>query len=150
MVVSLADTVIVCVPVGVPGVLGVLGVLPPLDADPEPHPASDINPPPRNSTATTEYILRRVRNDPRPGKSRRNAKLNHAIVSMGLSPPRCVAAEGAVVVIVSFVVAAIPPPGVTDDGENAQAAPVGRVPQEKPTVPLYPATGVTVSVATTD
>ena len=48
-----ADTVIVCVPVGVPGVLGVvLGALPPLFADAlaPPQPESEIKPPIRNST----------------------------------------------------------------------------------------------------
>lgn len=39
--------------------------------------------------------------------------------------------------------------GVTEDGANVQAAKLGSVPQEKVTVPLYPATGVIVSVAAT-
>ena len=54
------------------------------------------------------------------------------------------------VVIVSLIVAAVPLLGATEDGANTQAAKLGSVPQEKLTVPLYPATGVMVSVAATD
>lgn len=55
---SVADTVIVCVPVGVPGVLGVvLGVLLPMaEALAPPQPESEIKPPIRNSTIRTEYM----------------------------------------------------------------------------------------------
>jgi hypothetical protein len=49
-----------------------------------------------------------------------------------------------------LVVAAVPLSGLSEDGANAQVAKLGSVPHEKLTVPLYPATGVIVSVAATD
>ena len=52
--------------------------------------------------------------------------------------------------IVSLVVAAAPLLGVTEVGAKVHVAKLGSVPHEKLTVPLYPATGVIVSVAATD
>lgn len=57
---------------------------------------------------------------------------------------------GAVVAMVSVVVAAAPLVGVTLAGENEQVAAAGREPQEKFTVPLYPAEDVTVKVNVAD
>jgi hypothetical protein len=60
---SVADTVIACVPAGVPGVLGVLGVLgalPPPDEELDPpQPESVIKPHVRSSTTRTECMRRR-------------------------------------------------------------------------------------------
>jgi hypothetical protein len=57
LVESVADTVIVCVPAGVPGVLGVLGAPPPLDEELDPpQPESEIKPHIRNSTIRTERM----------------------------------------------------------------------------------------------
>ena len=82
---SVADTVIVCVPVGVPGVLGVvLGALPALgEALAPPQPESNIKPPTRNSTVRTEYMWRWSRFATRPGKKSKNVTLSHAIGSRG-------------------------------------------------------------------
>jgi hypothetical protein len=88
---SVADTVIVCVPAGVPGVLGVvLGVLLPLLAAAlaPPQPESEIKPPVRNSTARMEYIRCRWRFIARPGKKSRNVTLNHATGSRDRTAPR--------------------------------------------------------------
>jgi hypothetical protein len=49
-----------------------------------------------------------------------------------------------------LVLAAVPFPGVTEEGANVQVAKLGSVPQEKLTVPVYPPTGVIVIVAATD
>jgi hypothetical protein len=145
-----AVTVIVCVPAGVPGELVAPDVLlPPEEALDPPHPDREIKPHITTSMGT-KYICRRCRFDPGPGSKSRNATLTHAIGASFLTAARCVAAEGAVVVIVSLVLAAVPFPGVTEEGANVQVAKLGSVPQEKLTVPVYPLTGVIVSVAATD
>ena len=86
---SVAATVIVCVPVGVPGVVVVVLGPPPLaDALAPPQPESEIKPPITNSTIRTEYIRCRLRFAVRPGKKSRNVTLNHAIGSRGRIAPR--------------------------------------------------------------
>lgn len=143
-------TVIVWVPAGVPGVLVAPDVLlRPEEAPDPPHPDREVKLQARTSTGT-KYIHRRYRFDPRPGSKSRKATLTHATGASFLTAARCVAAEGAVVVIVSLVLAAVSLPGVTEEGANVQVAKLGSVPQEKLTAPVYPPTVVTVSVATAD
>jgi hypothetical protein len=146
---SAAVTVIVSVPAGVPGVL--------LAPDALPAAGETLDPPQPDreiqlhiTTMGTKYIHRRYRFDPRTGSKSRNATLTHATGVSFLTAARCVAAEGAVVVIVSLVLAAAPLPGLTEEGANVQVAKLGRVPQEKLTMLVYPPTGVIVSVAVTD
>ena len=144
---SVAVTVIVCVPAGVPGVLVVPDALLPPEEPPQPDREIKLH---ITTNMGTKYIHRRCRFDQRPGSKSRNAMLTHAMDASFLTADRCVAEEGAVVVIVSFVLAAVPLSGVTEEGANVQVAKLGSVPQEKLTVPVYPPTGVIVSVAATD
>ena len=72
-----------------------------------------------------------------------------AMADKPLSRVRRAATPEAVVETVRPTVAAVPF-GVSEDGVNAQATPVGSVPQEKCSVPLYPPMGVTVSVVVAD
>ena len=139
---SAAVTAIVCAPVGVPG-FG-LGV-----GDEELHPESEtralirIN---SNKEWVRSQFIRRMRF----GENARKMAPAQAITDKPLSRERCSATPDAVVETVRPTVAAAPFAGVSEAGVNVQATPVGSMPQEKCSVPLYPPIGVTVRVVVAD
>ena len=135
---SFTDTVIVCVPLGVPGFV--------IAGDEELQPEIAIKPLISNTSNTPERINCRLLRHSRLGENARQIMLAHAIPCSGPAIPRNIADVGAVVATVSVDVAAIPLAGVTEAGVNVHVTPLGSVPQENLTVPPYPPTGVTDSM----
>ena len=134
---------IVWAPVGVPEF-----VVPELAAEDELQPESEIRP--LISNNRLERISHRFMRKVRFGENARQKMLAKAIPCKDPPTVRSMAAEGAVVETVNVVVAAAPLAGVTEAGANVQVAPLGSVPQENFTAPLYPPTGITVSVVVAD